>query len=356
VRTAFACAAACVASLLAGCGIDFNTLVAVFDASGLPSETNCTPTTALGKSLVKFQQPNVIHTQIFNTWATLPQPLQDDSIVRAILSQAQSVSLKTSTIAHGTLREENITLLAQQIPSPVFQLSHADFHKFANLVSEYAIRQPTGLDPFSQLVITYYQAYYAGSFNSYFGVKFAKPVLSLTVRDNEINQAATVFVEALFDEALKSPVWKTSGNDGKAIYYPGGNIELPTVATLPGREPVTLPAGCMNLTKAKTVSYVAQQFATAASSDTALAIKSVGGLEIGLGLLGKLSIGDNSTLSNLIKAVASEVVLRITAQVVYSALIQIDIPRIGTEAQHINNLSARFISPKRIGAPRRPWL
>jgi hypothetical protein len=233
--------------------------------------------------------------------------------------------LKTSAIAHGTLREETITLRAQQIPSPVFQLSHADFHKFANLVSEYAIRQPTGLDPFSQLVITYYQAYYAGSFNSYFGVKFAKPVLSLTVSDNEINQAATVFVEALFDEALKSPVWKTSGNDGKAIYYPGGNIDLPTVATLPGWEPVTLPAGCMNLTKkAKTVSYVAQQFATAASSDTALAIKSVVGLEIGLGLVGKLSIGDNSTLSNLIKAVASEVVLRMTAQVVYSALIQVE--------------------------------
>jgi hypothetical protein len=81
----------------------------------------------------------------------------------------------------------------------------------------------------------------------------------------------------------------------------------------------------MNLTKkAKTVSYVAQQFATAASSDTALAIKSVVGLEIGLGLVGKLSIGDNSTLSNLIKAVASEVVLRMTAQVVYSALIQVE--------------------------------
>jgi hypothetical protein len=107
------------------------------------------------------------------------------------------------------------------------------------------------------------------------------------------------------------------------MYYPGGTTKKPTVATLDPLILVSIPTPdkcTMTVAKATLINYVAQEFATAASANSALTIKSVGGVEIGLGILGKLSIGDNNTLRNLAKNVASEVVLRLTAQLAYTVL------------------------------------
>jgi hypothetical protein len=56
-----------------------------------------------------------------------------------------------------------------------------------------------------------------------------------------------------------------------------------------------------------------------------LTVKSIGGVEIGLGVLGKLSIGDNSTLTDLVQASVSEIVGRLTVALAAPILEAIDI-------------------------------
>jgi hypothetical protein len=164
----------------------------------------------------------------------------------------------------------------------------------------------------------------------------------------------------IFDTALKSPVWLAAD---KKTYYPANSKDEPTVAKLNyqgfkqpvGPLPVQLPNGChMTELKTKIISYVAQRFATAASSDTALTVKSAGGLGISLGVFGKLSLGDNSTLTLLIKSIVSEVTLLLTALVAYTTLSQVEIiTREGVfmsrarEAAQVRELSDLFISPNR---------
>jgi len=372
--TQVAAAVAVVASLVAGCGtIDLNTLIAIIDPNLGPIQiTGCTGPAKAGRVFAGFRQGAQIQADALVAWQALPQELQENAVVKAVLSQAEIIPSKIpeKLLAYAPrLTTPPLAPTPPQIPAPALPLAHSDFYAFANLVSEYAVRQPTSSgngsaasDIFLQALAKYYQAYYAAPFNTYFSAPFDKPVLSLTINDNEITQAATVFLELLFDFALKSPVWIDGST---STYYPGSSSSEPTVAYLnqhgfpyqgfaqPEKLPWMLPNGChMTVTKAKIINYVANQFATAASSDTALTIRSAGGLGISLGVFGKLSIGDNDTLSRLVKAAVSEATLRLTAQLVYYALSEVDIiePPSLTHAQRaafVRSASALFISPNR---------
>ena len=70
--------------------------------------------------------------------------------------------------------------------------------------------------------------------------------------------------------------------------------------------------------------YLAQSFSKAASTETGLTIKSAGSIEIGLGIVGKLNIGDNSLLTSLVQNVVSEIVARLTVQIAAPILEAID--------------------------------
>jgi hypothetical protein len=353
-------------SLLAACGtVDLNTLIAIVDADGLPYKiTACQRPTAAGKMFADFLEPHEIAARVGNSWAALPPPLRDDTVIRAVLAQAQYIPLNLAAVAPAYSQSRPLvdepTAPVLQITPPASQLTLSDFYRLASLVSEYT-RQPAPSgssipDPFLQILGKYYQAYYAGKFRTYFNAKYDQPVISLTVNDNEITQSVNVLFELIFDTSLNSPVWL--GAD-KKTYYPGGTTDEPTVAMLNyqafkqpvGPLPVELPNGChMTELKAKIINYVAQRFATAASSDTALTVKSAGGLGISLGVFGKLSLGDNSTLTLLIKSVVSEVTLRLTAFLAYTTLSQVEIvtPKgFMSEAAQVRALSNLFVSPNR---------
>jgi hypothetical protein len=317
------------AVLIAGCGtIDFNSLVAaLYDNGALATLRPCSQPPP--NSTIPFQV-RAVHERVSNLTNVnvLPDRLRNDVVVRAVLSQAEIVTSKASfaVLPAGSAVEP----YAPAVAPPSEPLTQHDFFDFANLVAEYALRQPTSVpgvsDGFAQAIGQYYSTYFAGKFNTYFGASFAQPTISMTISDNEITQAAVVFVEYLFDEVMNSQVWfSTVTVKGKktTTYYPGGNSNKPTVATLNKEILVKIPTSddcTMTVAKAKLINDIAQTFATAASSDTSLTIKSVGGVEIGLGILGKLNIGDNSTLTSLVKSVASEVVLRLTAQFAYTVL------------------------------------
>ena len=268
-------AAALAATFVAGCGVtDLNTQIANVSwtppvkikacSKALPSEA---------RLFGGFRDPGHMLEDISVGFSALPQPLQDNSVVRAIFAQARAIPQRLAQF----LGDEAGTLTAPPPPSP---LTHSDFYSFANLISEYAIRQPTngGDSPAAKLFLEalsrYYQAYYSGSFKTYFSAPYDKPAIALTIGDTEITQAAMVFLELVFDFAFKSPVWK----DG-STYYPGKNSGEPTVAQLneggfayqgfkqPVRLPVYLPTGCqMTALKAQIISYVAQRFASAAAA------------------------------------------------------------------------------------------
>jgi len=80
----------------------------------------------------------------------------------------------------------------------------------------------------------------------------------------------------------------------------------------------------MNVLKAQAIDMLVNQFATAASAEVGLLVKSVGGIEVGLGILGKLNVGDNNLVSELAKGVATEVVSRLTVQLAVPILSAID--------------------------------
>jgi hypothetical protein len=325
------CLVALAASFLAACGtVNFNDLVAVFDSYGL-STTNisvCPAPTIQGRPLVEHAQ--MIQTQTANAYFKLPSSLQNDAVVKATLSQTQTVTYKTATLTAAPEEAAGAAPTGElQVPPAIAPLTNGDFYRFAHLVIEYVFRQPAansgGTDEFPKLVAQYYQTYFTAGFTTYFGQQLAQPTLALDVNDTEITQAVTVFIELLLDQALTSPIWYDAS--GKK-YYPGANGNAPSILALTNTKPTPLgTTGCdihMNLAKVQMMSSVAQQFALAASSESVLTFKSVGGVEVGLGVLGKLSIGDNNTLSELAKTVVSEVTGRLTAHAAYYVLKQID--------------------------------
>lgn len=219
------------------------------------------------------------------------------------------------------------------MPKPQNTLTHLDIDRFAKVVSGQVLRRtpttanandPNNTDPFWQKLRAYYVAYFDGNFYTYFGDNLSKPTASLTITDTEIVQAVTVFIELLMDEAFGVQIW--IGPDKK--YYPGGSTNKPTSLAVNNITPPSIPAGpagCnMNVAKANAMRYLEQGFSKAASAETGLAIKSAGSIEIGLGIVGKLNIGDNNLLASLVQGVVSEIVGRLTVQIATPILEAID--------------------------------
>lgn len=179
---------------------------------------------------------------------------------------------------------------------------------------------------FWSMALQYYYHYYRGDFTPYMGKQLAAPSLAsgsttstaYTASDIEIQQAVSVFVEFLLDNIFQSPIWKVPAAGGKTYtYYPSGSTTAPTALTLQNLTSLgTLSSGLtgcgMNVPKANFVRYLANAFSDAAGADTSLTIKTAGGIDIGFGILGKVSIGDNKTLTDLVQMAVTEVVSRLT--------------------------------------------
>jgi len=80
----------------------------------------------------------------------------------------------------------------------------------------------------------------------------------------------------------------------------------------------------MNVMKVKLMNHLVSKFGTMAAGEVALVVKSTGALELGLGVIGKLNIGDNSLVSDLAKSVATQMASRLTVQFVAPILSAID--------------------------------
>lgn len=165
--------------------------------------------------------------------------------------------------------------------------------------------------------IAYFEAYYHGKFVDRMGTTVEKPQISTTIPDSEIVAAETVLLEFLIDAVDPTPVMgDTATVIDTTIFYPGGFSTKPTAISsgLANYKHIPDdPDACGITTKN---AWVLKDLANAASDQAAavggLVANTPGGISLGLGVVGKISIGDNQTLSAMVKAAASRVALRAT--------------------------------------------
>jgi hypothetical protein len=182
----------------------------------------------------------------------------------------------------------------------------------------------------------YYEAYYNGDFVTHFGTPLEPPRIGLTISDADLTNALLVFIEYLFDFSFKTPVWSESFANGSKRYYPGGAWFQPTSLTVfPDHErpfiasALESQAGCgITPAKAMAIRFLAAEFSAAASTEAGLIIGSIGGIDTGItagvGLLGKLSIGDNKLFLSITQAAVSEIAARWTVEATYPILARLE--------------------------------
>jgi hypothetical protein len=191
-------------------------------------------------------------------------------------------------------------------------------------------------------LLAYLKAYYDGKFYDRFGTAISKPQLptlpsaaspmNFSVPDSEIVAAETVLLEFLVDAIDPTPVMGDSkdGLPADTTYYPGASKNEPTALATSFAGYVMIPADPNNTVCGITTAnvWVIKDIANAASDNAAavggLIVNTPGGLSFGLGVVGKISIGDNQTLSDLVKTAASELALRAALATSYFTLRNVD--------------------------------
>ena len=182
---------------------------------------------------------------------------------------------------------------------------------------------------------TYFHAYYEGKFVDRFGKSVQKPQLpdlksslqnlkpvTLTITDADIAAAESVLLEFLFDAVDPTPVLgdavDASSVTDKTKFYPGGTSDSrPTVfGTSLSHYMQIHDTGCGVTTKnIDTLVDIANAAGDRAAAIGGLSFNSVGGVGVSLGVFGKLSLGDNQTLSTM----AKEAIQRFAMRLAYSS-------------------------------------
>jgi len=314
---------------------------------------------------------------ITNVQSKLPPQLVQDPVVQSVLGHVIHASTNSTLEVHRLLGQAPTSIMEVVATSPKpIPITNADFFAFTQKISEFVLRHTISAasdtgdvgDKFWVNLKQYYLAYYRGTFVDYFSRTVSGPKSTLTIDDTEISEIASVFLELLLDQALDPTVWcdHCGLDDTKKTFYPGGVTGAkPTYLVVNNIDPQPFSSptsyGCgMTKTKADTVNYLARTFGTAATTETSLAVKTAGGLEVGLGIFGKINIGDNNTLTSLLNAAVGEVVKRLTVAFTVPILEAVDVepaaPRSATivrrstqyanvnRAQMIRLYSAPFVS------------
>ena len=267
----------------------------------------------------------------------LPSAIRDHSVTDAI------VAIITKASAQGQLNRakasgQNVTsqqaeLNKFQVPSSI---SNKDLTDFANklfdgqLAPNFVAPQsaPSGAPTKSQLFSTYFDAYYQGKFYDRLGVNITKPTTSLQIPDSEIAAALTVLLEYTADLVDPTPVLGNKDLDANGqpvpdtTYYPGKNANEPTALVAHVARYQNIAKNKCGVTEetAPLLANLANSAADRAAAVSGLASGSWGGFEVGLGFLGKFSVGDNQTLTTIVKTTASRVALRASLAASYWAL------------------------------------
>jgi hypothetical protein len=282
-----------------------------------------------------------------NVSNSLPSELQEDPVVDTFVAIVAKVTAKAqveSARAQNIRFAENMTnnesayqALHKTIDNaPVrSKLTHHQLKTFADKAFDFQMRP--GFDAVSanaaanagsaKAFATYFKSYYEGTFVDKMGQKYEKPKISTTIPDTEIAAAETVLLEYIFDKADTTPVLGDADSidtiTATTNFWPGGTAASKPTALVFGRYKKIDATGC-GVTQ-DNIQYLVDL--ANGASDRAAAI---GGLVAntpgGIVIIGKISIGDNQTLSTLVKTAASRLALRLTYIGTYWALEKFPIP------------------------------
>jgi hypothetical protein len=341
-----------VSFIIAGCALNLDQLVPQSAISDFNNNypgliqicSSAGPNTPEVLSAAHGQRLAAIQSNIDYVRRIAMPDLAEHPVVNATLQHVQYASASSLVTSRRILNSgrsnaaDDAYLAAISRPP---SLNHGDIAQFSRTISETVLRN-TGSsvapnDPaqlFWSRVKAYYTAYYQGNFMGYFSAQpVAKPAVQLSITDDEVTQAAAVFLELVFDQILSPTVW-TDGKRPPGTYYPSGGSKPPTYLGVFKVTPELLadatpgvPPGACGMTKLKmeTLTYLAKTFSTAASGEISITIKSFGGIEVPLGIFGKLNVGDNQILTKLAQMVASEAVTCLTAAIAAPILEAIEI-------------------------------
>jgi hypothetical protein len=278
---------------------------------------------------------------IMSSKSSMPTELRNDPVVDAIFRLVIKSSAQAQLTAYqqragrldGQAAAQASAIEAFGVPK---KITHRQLEKFARSLftagSQPARLEADGVRPLAattsdQAAAAYFRAYYEGKYVDRYGTKISKPELSATITDAQITAALDVLLDYVIDLADPTPVLgdKPAGSDGGAPdgvkYYPGGFDKAPTslAAGLAPYRPLDTDCGVT----VKTVGLI-KDLADAAGDRAAalggLVAETPGGIEIGLGVLGKVSIGDNKTLSMIAKTAAARIATRATFAAGYWSL------------------------------------
>ncbi|HLY06535.1 MAG TPA: hypothetical protein VKR31_12380 [Rhizomicrobium sp.] len=323
--------------LLAGCGgIDMQqtspTVAGSSEPSGLIFKCEQDQKALTGASAALTAQ---IETASSSITASAPGDLSNDPVVRSLVAAVASTAVQAQRNAMAMRGDASATAAADaaltRIGTPG-TLSASDFKNFAQNLAK-SVFDPVvngtssnagSNSSFWTTLVTYYDQYFQGKFVDRFGNKLSPPAAKGSVNDEEISGVVAIFVEALADSILKTPVWKDSSGN----YYPGASKDEPTVLeagilSAPAGL-VTNPGQCgMTTLKTRAVKYFSDMASARAGMVGGLVSGSFGGIHFGLGVMGKISIGDNQTLQVIIKTALSKAAGRAAEHASYLVLSQV---------------------------------
>jgi hypothetical protein len=216
-------------------------------------------------------------------------------------------------------------------------LNYENFLSFAGTLRAVTLEasarpDAAGSNAFNRAFTNYFQQYFKGQYVDRFGKPVQAPTSLQTISDNEISGTIQVFLDLVMDYALQTPVWYDKSNN----YFPGvGNSSKnkPTVVVVGqmtnGGMPLQLlplldddhteSCGITKL-KAEAIQYIAQTAGTRASAWGGEVGGSFGGINVGLGVLGKFSLGDNKTIHSIVTTTLSEIFTRAGEEASYRLL------------------------------------
>lgn len=245
----------------------------------------------------------------------LPASLAQDHVIAALLNSARS-SLMTAR-----------TRSPPQLPSS--KLTLGDLQAFIAAVNNTALQPYRGPNPavsrgaksptWQWLFQKYMTTYYSGKFIDRTGAVTSKAALTTTITDNTIAGLEHVFLESVWDWIIigshaKAPILYT-GTPDKPTFDIDNPSNVPTLVTALESVGLTLPikgvveaeqSDNSGLSKVKLclIRSASGLSGDAAQGTSGALVRAFGGVNLGfalgLGALGKISVGDNDTLTKVI--------------------------------------------------------
>ena len=205
-------------------------------------------------------------------------------------------------ISHGEMKAFTAKLFDSQLkPSAATAIGVSGDHKYLRDDQIKILHANSAKD---SMFIEYFKIYYNGKFIDRFGTSYDAPKIAMTIEDAEITAAETILLEFLVDVIDRTPVMgSTASVDSTTKFYPGGTTNIPTVYTVMHKQNpgiyIQIPSSSNCGITPENV-WILKALADGASDQAGavggLIANTPGGISLGLGIVGKISVGDNQTL------------------------------------------------------------